>query len=62
MTSQKGKVSSVIVLYHLQICQDIVDGAKPTGTVGGQGGVDFPKTAIKDGVYHTGEAAGFLPI
>ena len=42
-----------------EILKNIVDGAKPTGTVGGQGGVDFPKTAIKDGVYHTGEAAGF---
>ena len=41
------------------ILRNIVDGAKPTGTVGGQGGVDFPKTAVKDGVYHTGEAAGF---
>ena len=27
--------------------KNIIDGAKPTGTVGGQGGVDFPKTAIK---------------
>ena len=33
------------------ILKNIVDGAKPTGTVGGQGGVDFPKTAIKDEVY-----------
>ena len=40
------------------VLRDIIDGAKPTGTVGGQGGVHFPKTAIKDGVYHTGEAAG----
>ena len=41
------------------VLRDIIDGAKPTGTVGGQGGVHFPRTAIKDGVYHTGEAAGF---
>ncbi len=41
------------------VLKNIVDGAKPTGTVGGQGGVHFPRTAIKDGVYYTGEAAGF---
>ena len=41
------------------VLKNIVDGAKPTGTVGGQGGVHFPRTAVKDGVYYTGEAAGF---
>ena len=42
-----------------KILRDIIDGAKPTGTVGGIGGAHFPKTAIENGILKTGEAAGF---
>ncbi len=42
-----------------QALADIVDGAKPLETFGGVGGAHFPRSAVIDGAYHTGEAAGF---
>ncbi|HIH79373.1 MAG: NAD(P)-binding protein [Candidatus Poseidoniia archaeon] len=42
-----------------KVLRNIIDGAKPIGTVGGQGGAEFPRSALRDGVYYTGEAAGF---
>lgn len=39
--------------------KEILDGARPLYTVGGQGNFGCPRTAVHDGVLYAGEAAGF---
>ncbi len=39
--------------------KDIIGNAKPKEIVSGIGNVAYPKTAIKNGIIYTGEAAGF---
>lgn len=62
--TSKPHLKEVKPLFHKAIEQrkalvDILDGAKPRDGFGGIGGAHFPKTAIKKGALHTGEAAGF---
>lgn len=42
-----------------KILKNILEDAKPIKTFGGYGGVDFPRSAIKEGRFYIGEAAGF---
>ena len=42
-----------------KILKDIIGNSKPIKTFGGFGGVDFPRSAIKEGRFYIGEAAGF---
>lgn len=42
-----------------KILKDIVGSKKPIKTFGGFGGVDFPRSAVKNGKFYVGEAAGF---
>ena len=42
-----------------KILKEIIGDVKPIKTFGGYGGVDFPKSAVKNGIFYIGEAAGF---
>jgi len=42
-----------------KVLRDVVKGAKPVHYLGGYGGAKFPGSAVRDGRYYVGEAAGF---
>ena len=42
-----------------KVLRDILGDAKPVATMGGVGGADPPRSAVRDGTLYTGEAAGF---